>query len=143
MVVDTSSGTPISWESINASGQIPGALVGPALDASTNAVHRQFDATLISRKSAEDECSQTSDGESFNRILIFGGIVHRPKSMLSDATHELQISIEKGIAKWAPMKRRGKVPSPRIGHSFDCIEFINTATGLNCRFAFMFEVQTA
>ena len=63
VVVDTSSGTPISCESINASGQIPGALVGPALDASANAVHRQFDATLISRKSAEDECSQTSDGE--------------------------------------------------------------------------------
>ena len=88
--IDTSSGTPISWEPIKASGQVPGASIA---DSSMTAVHRQFDATLIPRPSPADnqQDDQQQDGDSapFHSILIFWGIVHNPKSMLTDDTHEL------------------------------------------------------
>ena len=144
--IEKGTGQPISWDSIGALGAIPGAIKSIANNQTLTPVRRQYAACVMNssdpgrRRSGGRRSNQKNgNNEEECEIIIFGGIVHNPKSALTDDVHSLTIRVEEGKAEWISVTQRGRaVPSARIGHSFSFLEYKSPQTGLINRQLCMF-----
>ena len=150
--IEKSTGEPISWDTLGAIGSIPGAMTSAAGQLLTP-VRRQYTASVVmtdtvrpkkkkqhtkhrhtKEKQMDDESSKKT-----TEILIFGGIVHNPKSSLTDEIHSLTLNVTDGYAKWKQLPQRGKsIPSARIGHSFTFMKYQSSHTNSNNHHLFLF-----
>ena len=128
--IERETGHPISWDTLGATGNIPGAMVSPSGQQLTP-VRRQFAAAVISKDMKIKKNRKGKKIQNECEIIIFGGIVHNPVSSLTDDIHGLILNVVEGSAEWKELPQRGRsVPSARIGHTFSFIEYKSPQTGL-------------
>ena len=145
--VERSTGRPISWDTLGATGQIPGAM-SSSTGQSLTPVRRQYAASVVNTTPLDQEAGSKGKRSKSKKnkkdpntaeIIIFGGIVHNPKSSLTDEIHSLTINVVEGNAKWKELPQRGRsIPSARIGHSFTFMQYKSKQTSLINHQMFMF-----